>query len=103
MFPKRLMGLRDGSFASIGLSRDCYGNAGQVRDVIKGAFVAAGLPAFAPHSFRKTLTVWADRYYPTREGFKAFSQNIAHDSVVTTVGSYLPVSRERQAELIRGR
>ncbi len=102
LFPKPLIGLRDGSFAVLGLSRDCYSNAGRVRDVIKGAFVAAGLPAFAPHSFRKTLTVWADRHYPTREGFKAFSQNIAHDSVVMTVGSYLPVSRERQAELIRG-
>ena len=69
--------------------------------MIKDAFISAALPSFAPHSFRKTLMKWADRHYPSREAFKAFSQNIGHDSTVTTVGSYLQVSSERQAELIR--
>lgn len=62
----------------------------------------APLPAFAPHSFRKTLVRWGEHTYPTREGFKAFSQNIGHDSIITTVSAYVPVSQERQAELIRG-
>ena len=75
----------------------------KVREVIKAAFTTAGLPAFAPHSFRKTLVKWADKVYPSREAFKAFSQNIGHDSEITTVGSYLKVSQERQAELIRKR
>lgn len=101
LFPKPSMGTVDGAFAVTGLSRENYANAGRICAVIKGAFTSAGLPAFAPHSFRKTLTVWADRRYPTREEFKAFSQNIAHDSVITTVSAYLPVSSERQAELIR--
>ena len=83
-------------------SRDTYANAGKIREVIKEAFTSADLPAFAPHSFRKTLVKWGDRQYPSREAFKAFSQNIGHDSTVTTVSAYLPVSRERQAELIRG-
>lgn len=60
------------------------------------------LPEFAPHSFRKTLVRWADQHYRTREAFKAFSQNIGHESVVTTVSAYDPVSQERQGELIRG-
>lgn len=101
LFPKPEIGLKHGAFAVVGLSRETYADAGAIREAIKGAFIAAGLPPFGPHSFRKTLTKWADRRYPSREGFKAFSQNIGHDSTVTTVGSYLPVSRERQADLIR--
>jgi hypothetical protein len=31
---------------------------------------------------------------------KAWSQNMGHDSVLTTIGSYGPVSSERQAEII---
>jgi integrase/recombinase XerD len=44
---------------------------------------------------------WADTIYPSREAFKAFSQNIGHSSVITTVSAYCPVSTERQAELIK--
>lgn len=102
LFPKPEIGNPDGSFAVTGLSRETYAGAGAIREAIKSAFTNAGLPPFAPHSFRRTLSKWADRQYPSREAFKAFSQNIGHDSVVTTVGSYLVVSPERQAELIKG-
>jgi hypothetical protein len=44
---------------------------------------------------------WADAAYPSREAFKAFSQNIGHSSVITAVSAYCPVSIERQAELIK--
>lgn len=101
LFPKPKIGLTNGSFGVHGLSRDTYANANKIREVINDAFTSAGLPAFVPHSFRRTLVKWADGYYPSREAFKAFSQNIGHDSTLTTVSSYLPVSRERQAELIR--
>jgi hypothetical protein len=37
------------------LSRHTYSSAGKLRAVIKDAFTDAGLPAFGPHSFRKTL------------------------------------------------
>ncbi|MCX8954080.1 tyrosine-type recombinase/integrase [Ruegeria sp. NA] len=101
LFPPPEMGIVDGQFAVIGLKRQTYQNANAIRAVVKQAFENAGLPTFAPHSFRKTLTVWADKHYPTREAFKAFSQNIGHESVVTTVSSYFPVSTERQGELIK--
>lgn len=102
LFPKPLIVPVDGAFAVTGLSRDTYANAGPLRDVIKDAFNRVGLRPHPPHKFRDTLVTWADRNYTTREGFKAFSQNIGHESVVTTVGSYLPVSQDRQAALIRG-
>jgi integrase/recombinase XerD len=102
LFPKPLMGRRDGLFAVTGLSRDGYSNANMIRSVVKLTFENAGFQPFTPHSFRKTLVRWADKHYPSREGFKAFSQNIGHSDVVTTVNAYCPVSSERQAELIRG-
>jgi integrase/recombinase XerD len=60
----------------------------------------ADLPPFTPHAFRKTLVKWAYTTNPTREAFKAFSQNIGHSSEVTTISAYCPVSVERQGELI---
>ncbi len=85
------------------MKRVCAGraNSGKVREVIKAAFVAAGLPAFTPHSFRKTLVKYGDQICTTREQFKAWSLNIGHDSVVTTISAYCPVSTDRQAELIK--
>lgn len=101
LFPPPEMEVRDGKFTVVGLKREIYQNANAIRNMVRVAFENAGLPTFAPHSFRKTLTIWADSQYPTREAFKAFSQNIGHESVVTTVSAYCPVSTERQGELIK--
>ncbi|MES2844720.1 MAG: site-specific integrase [Pseudomonadota bacterium] len=102
LFPKPLMGLKDGEFASLGLSRANYGNAGKIRDVIKTAFTDAGLPPFGPHSFRKTLGIMANECCKTPEQFKAWSLNLGHESIAATLSAYCPVSPTRQAELIRG-
>ena len=102
LFPKPRMGLTDGSFAVLGLSRDIYANAGPIRDVIKAAFVAAGLLPFAPHSFRKTLGILANDHCRTPEQFKAWSMNLGHENIATTLSAYCPVSPGRQGELIRG-
>lgn len=101
LFPPPNVANVGGAFAVKGFKRTCYQNGGPLRGVIKDAFASSDLPQFSPHSFRKTLVRWADKAYLTREGFKAFSQNIGHDNVATTVGAYYPVSQERQAELIR--
>lgn len=102
LFPKPLMGLKDGSFAPLGLSRETYSNAGKLRTVIKHAFTSAGLPPFAPHSFRKTLGLMANEHCKTPEQFKAWSMNLGHENIATTLSAYCPVSPSRQGELIRG-
>lgn len=102
VFPKPEIGLKDGSFAALGLSRANYSNAGKLRTVIKEAFTCAGLPAFSPHSFRKTLGELANKHCKTPEQFKAWSMNLGHEDIATTWNSYLPVSQSRQGELIRG-
>lgn len=101
LFPPLKMGVVDGALQVTGFEREIYKNANSIRKVVKEAFTRADLPAFTPHAFRKTLVKWADTAYPTREGFKAFSQNIGHTSVITTVSAYCPVTTERQGELIK--
>ena len=101
LFPKPEMGLRDGAFACIGLSRQTYSNAGKIRAAIKEAFTGAGLPAYGPHSFRKMLGVLANDFCRTPEEFKAWSMNLGHENIATTLSAYMPVSPQRQAELIR--
>lgn len=102
LFPKPRMGLKDGAFAALGLSRDTYTNAGKLRAVIKDAFIGAGLPPFAPHSFRKTLGLLANDHCKTPEQFKAWSMNLGHENIATTLSAYCPVSPSRQGALIRG-
>ena len=101
LFPKPLMGLQDGGFACLGLSREIYANAGKIREVTKAAFTSAGLPAFGPHSFRKTLGILANDHCRTPEQFKAWSLNLGHENIATTLSAYCPVSSTRQGELIR--
>jgi integrase len=101
LFPPAKIKPVDGAFQVVGFSRDTYKNANAIRTVIKEAFTRADLPPFTPHAFRKTLVKWADTVYPSREAFKAFSQNIGHTSVITTISAYCPVSIEQQGALIK--
>src|SRR5262249_51360948 len=68
----------------------------------KEAFEQAGLPYFNPHSFRKTLALLGQRLCRTPEDFKAWSQNLGHEEVLTTFASYGEVAASRQAAIIRG-
>ena len=103
LFPPTQLGLGEsGGFVAVGLRRgDCWKGAGPIRAIFKQAFVAAGLPYFNPHSFRDTLVQHGERVCPTIEAFKAWSQNIGHERVMTTLTSYGTVAPHRQAELIR--
>lgn len=102
LFPKPEIGLAEmGGFQVIGLSRDTYSNASRIRQIIKTAFTSAGLPAFGPHSFRNTLTMYGDEKCKTMEQIKAWSMNLGHENLVTTLSSYMPVTVQRQREIIR--
>jgi integrase len=57
--------------------------------------------AVNPHSFRKTLAQLGERVCRTPEELKAWSQNLGHEDVMTTLRSYGEVPCSRQAEIIR--
>ena len=85
----------------MGFLREPYSGATHVRQVVAQAFTSVGLPKFIPHSFRKTIIALAIEMKLNPEEFKAWSQNLGHSSVVTTLSSYCPVSSSRQRELIK--
>lgn len=103
LFPATQIGLgATGGFEAVGLRRDGWHGTGPICDIFRKAFVAAGLPYFNPHSFRNTLVQLGEQRCATPEQFKAWSQNLGHERVMTTLTSYGNVAAHRQAELIRG-
>jgi len=100
LFPKTRIAVEDGLFTPSGLERNHWTNAAPIRRIFKDAFNAAGLPYFNPHSFRNTLAVLGEQLCTSAESFKAWSQNLGHDQVMTTLVSYGSVSLNRQAEII---
>lgn len=89
-------------FEVAGLERAHWSSASPIRSIFKDAFAGAGLPYFNPHSFRHTLARLGETVCQTPEQFKAWSQNLGHEGVLTTFYSYGDVSVRRQGELIQG-
>jgi integrase len=88
-------------FEVVGLKRNHWRNATPIRKIFRDAFESAGLPYFNPHSFRNTLVRLGQTTCLTPEQFKAWSQNLGHEKVMTTFLSYGEVGKQRQGEIIR--
>jgi len=102
LFPATRVALGDGQqFAVCGLDRRHWRNATPIRRIFKEAFTRVDLEYFNPHSFRKTLAQLGEKLCQTPEQFKAWSQNLGHEQVMTTFSSYGAVASGRQAEIIR--
>lgn len=91
----------DRGFAATGLSRSVWQTAEPIRTIFKKAFNHAGLPYANPHSFRNTLVRLGERICHTPEAWKAWSQNLGHESETTTFVGYGQVPGNRQAQLLR--
>ena len=103
LFPATRIALGDSwQFEAAGLERAHWSSAARIRTIFQEAFANADLPYFNPHSFRNTLVRLGQTVCQTPEEFKAWSQNLGHDKVLTTFLSYGQVERLRQGEIIRG-
>lgn len=100
LFPATKVEVRDGLFTATGLSRDGWKNATTIRKVFRAAFAAASLPYANPHRLRDTLAQLGERRCRTPEEFKAWSQNLGHEQVLTTFTSYGAVATDRQAHIL---
>ncbi len=102
LFPKTKMVVgKDRKFQTGGLLREHWLTADPIRKLFKQAFQSVGLPYYNPHSFRNTLVRLGESLCQTPEEFKAWSQNLGHEGVLTTLYSYGEVQDYRQAELIK--
>lgn len=88
-------------FQAVGLARKHWSNADPIRGIFKAAFARAGLPYFNPHSFRNTLVRLGESICKNPEQFKAWSQNLGHEGVLTTFNSYGAVDTHRQREILQ--
>ena len=89
-------------FEAAGLGQKHWSTATPIRTIFREAFERAGLPYFHPHSLRKTLARLGEQVCKSPEDFKAWSQNLGHEQVLTTFTSYGAVRADRQGEIIRG-
>lgn len=89
-------------FEAVGLERAHWSTAARIRTIFKDAFTNADLPYFNPHSFRNTLVRLGEVVCKTPEEFKAWSQNLGHDKVLTTFFCYGQVACDRQGEIMQG-
>lgn len=102
VFPKTKLGLdHNQSFEAQGLEATCWTTATPIREIFKKAFTLAGIPYFIPHSFRRTLTHLGQTICRSPEEFKAWSQNLGHEHVMTTLSNYGNLSTHRQGEVIQ--
>ncbi len=87
-------------FEPSGFKKEHWATASSIRTIFRVAFENAGLPYFNPHSFRNTLAMYGQKLCQSPEDFKAWSQNLGHEGVLTTFYSYGEVQPQRQAEII---
>src|SRR5262249_14082607 len=90
----------NGEFRVSGLKRDHWRSAAPIRAIFREEFLRAGLLYCNPHSLRDTLVQLAETRCGSPEELKAWSQNIGHERVLTTLYSYGAVSASRQREII---
>jgi len=67
-----------------------------IRAICRSAFERAGIPYHPPHTIRRTLAVLGEELCKTGEEMKAWSQNLGHLEVLTTMLSYGALSDRHQ-------
>ncbi|MBI5716622.1 MAG: tyrosine-type recombinase/integrase [Burkholderiales bacterium] len=102
LFPATLVELGEArQFEVTGLARRHWSSASPIRTIFRRAFESAGLRYFNPHSFRTTLVQLGQTLCRDAEQFKAWSQNLGHEGVLTTFLSYGSVAQGRQGQIIQ--
>jgi integrase len=103
LFPKTRIAVGETrQFEVTGLERNHWSTATPIRTIFREAFDRAGVPYFNPHSFRNTLVQLGHDVCVSPEHLKAWSQNLGHENVLTTLTSYGEIACQRQGEIIRG-
>jgi hypothetical protein len=92
----------DRQFAVSGLDQEHWSSTSPIRAIFREAFHRSGLPYFNPHSVRNTLVRLGEDLCKSPEEFKAWSQNLGHEKVLTTFLNYGSVACDRQGEILRG-
>jgi integrase len=102
VFPRtKIVVSANNEFRSAGIEPIHWKTANPIREVFKAAFALAGLEYYSPHSFRNTLVRFGEKKCRTPEEFKAWSQNLGHESPLTTFSSYGYIEPHNQGDIIK--
>ena len=102
LFPKTQNGQDENNcFKAEGISKTHWSSTTAIRDIFKKAFTNAGAKYYHPHTLRHTIVHFAMENGASVEELKALSQNIGHESLLVTLGSYGEITNHRQGELIK--
>ncbi|MBU2329489.1 MAG: site-specific integrase [Alphaproteobacteria bacterium] len=71
----------------------------QVREVLRKAAAAAGVPYFKPHAVRSTVAKLCDEWATSLRDMKALSQNLGHEQISTTSKYYGDVEPDVKQKL----
>jgi len=88
-------------FVRDGVEPHFWANSAPVRAIFRRAFEKVELRYYSPHRVRDTLTHLGQQRCFSAESWKAWSQNLGHESVLTTWASYGRLTLDRQGELVR--
>lgn len=103
LFPRTRTGRgKSGGFEVLGLDRAPWRNAAAIRKIFRVAFERAKLPYANPHSFRDALAQFGLEICKTHAELKAWSQNLGHENMLTTLNSYGKLPESEQGRLILG-
>ncbi len=84
------------------MTKKHWANAGPVRKIFKEAFVAAGFTYRSPHRIRDTLMRQSFDLELSGKELKAWSQNLGHANLLTSMNCYAKLSYEEQRRAILG-
>ena len=90
-----------GAFGPAGVERRPWSTAAPIRKIFRRAFESAGFPYPKPHSFRNTLVSIGRETCETWSEMQAWAQNLGHESLTTTFGSYGKVPDHEIGKLVR--
>ena len=107
IFPatKKEQGAENICYFSTGEIEPIFWKSGSsVRKILEKRFIKAGVPYYKPHIFRDLIVKEFIQSPLTEEQKKAISQNLGHNDVVTTFGSYGygKIAEDRQIEIVQG-
>ncbi len=99
LFPNTKLTLNENDqFSRQYLDTTAWQSTTSIRTIVKDAFLAAGLDYYNPHSFRNTIVQFGYECCKVPEDFKALSQNLGHNKMLTTFDSYGSIDESKQGK-----
>ncbi len=100
LFPRIKLGhSKDFTFEAQGLEPIFWTSASQIRKIFRTSFQKCGLPYFNPHSFRDIINEIGKNSCNIAQ-YKAWSQNLGHEKMPTSLDNYGQLDVHRQLELV---